>query len=220
VRNLVARVPFLVAVALVAAALGDAIVETLANGGLVGPGFADDNHSSVIPALVAGALLALEVVRRRCTEMLRRGNGRRQTDWVLEFARRYRIGSPLRDLASILGLQLVALFAMESAEQLAFGGKLLGGTAWLGGPMLFSLVVHALVGAGCTFSIAWFVRTVPATVARLVQSAVDSILMELARAAAAPSMRVAEATPHRRTQAPHVRQIGDRAPPLRSFALS
>jgi len=44
------RLPFLLAVALVAAALGDAFVETVSNSGLVGAGYADDNHASVLPA--------------------------------------------------------------------------------------------------------------------------------------------------------------------------
>ncbi len=45
--------------------------------------------------------------------------------------------------ASIIAMQLAALFALESLEQLAAGGRLLGGTAWLGGPVAFSLSVHA-----------------------------------------------------------------------------
>jgi len=211
------RLPFLIAVALVAAALGDAVVETVANSGLVGRGYADDNHLSVVPTLVAGGLLALDVARRRCLELLRRGKAERP-DWLIAFARQSGAASPWRDAALVFTLQLAALFAMESAEQLAVGGKLLGGNAWLGGPILFALLAHALIAIGCTFALAFFGRALLGTIATLVRDVLESILLVLARGAdsgvAAGRRRRA---PLRRAFAAHARQFGDRAPPHRSF---
>ena len=212
------RLPFLFAVALVAAALGDTVVETIANSGLLGGGYADDNHASVVPTLLLGGMLALEVARRRCAEMLHGGAGVR-TDWVIDLARRYTPGSLPRDLTIVFALQLSALFLMESAEQLAFGGKLLGGTAWLGGPVVFSLLAHALIGAGCTFFLGRFVRSLLATVANIVRCALDYILIETARTSGHFASGRDEA-PHHRAGAPLARQFGDRAPPLHSPVLT
>jgi hypothetical protein len=209
--------PFLLAVALVAAALGDAFVESVSNSGIFGRGYSDDNRASVLPTLLLGGLVALEVLRRRCSEMLDVRVAPR-TDWLVDFARRYARGSPASDLAVVLGLQFAALFAMESAEQLAFGGKLPVGFAWLGGPMVFSLLAHALIGAGCSVLLARFVRAILATVATLVRGALDSILLEAARATAHIRAGRREEAPQRRAQAPHARQSGDRAPPIRPFA--
>lgn len=215
-----ARLPFLLAVALVAAALGDTVVETIANSGILGAGFADDNHASVVPTLLLGGVLALEVARRRCAEMLRRGAGGVRTDWVIELARRYTPGSLPRDLTIVFALQLFAVFLMENAEQLAFGGKLLGGTAWLGGPIVFSLLAHALIGAGCTFLLARLVRSILATVANILRCALDYILIEIARASGRFASGRREEAPHRRAGATLARQFGDRAPPFRSLVLT
>ena len=213
----ISRLPFLLAVALVAAALGDAVVESISNSGVFGRGYADDVHAGVVPTLVAGGLIALEFARRRCMEIVRRGDARRRSDWILDLARRYSPGSPGRDLAFVFCLQLLTLFAMETAEQLAFGGKLLGGTAWLGGPIAFSLIAHALICVGCTFALAWFARTTLATVALFVRSALEFIVLAIARATAHLLAGRSERVAHRRMQDPHARQSGDRAPPTGSF---
>jgi len=212
------RLPFLLAVALVAAAAGDALVETISNSGVFGRGYDDNNHLSVIPALVAGALMWLTVTVARTFSLFRRGSTLRRGDWLIESATNLARESPLRDIPLVLGLQLVALFAMESIEQLAFGGRLLGGTVWLGGPIAFSLLTHAILGAGCTLLLAALVRAILATVASLVRDAIDAILFSLSRDGRRTFVkRDADATLPR-AQAPHVRQLGGRAPPLLPLA--
>lgn len=213
-----ARLPFLLAVALVAAALGNALVETIANSGAVGAGYSDDNHASVLPTLLCGGLAGLELLRRRCLALLRRGDRGRRGDWIVEFARRSAPRVSARDLAAILSVQLVALYLMESAEHLLFGGKLSGGSAWLGGPVAFSLAVHALVGAGCALALAWFGRTMLSGLASLIGYALEALIAELTRDAWCSRARGAVDAPRRRVQAPPARQIGDRAPPQLSFA--
>jgi hypothetical protein len=148
------RLPFLAAAALIAAALADPLVETIANTGVLGAGYADNDHSSVLPTLLIGAVLTLLVIAART--------------WAVAFARHICERSVLDDLPYVLLLQFIALFIMESAEQLLAGGRLLGGTAWLGGPVWFSLCTHVLVGFLSTVLIFRGVRTIAQRCARLI----------------------------------------------------
>jgi hypothetical protein len=205
--------PFLLAVALVAAAIGDAVVETISNSGVFGRGYNDGNHLSVIPALVAGGVLALIVVVKRSLSLFREGSALRRGDWLVDTATRLSHRSPPADLPFVLPMQFVALFTMESIEQLAFGGKLLGGTVWLGGPIAFSLLMHVLLGTGCTLLFAALVRWILAAVALLVRETIDAILFSLGRDTVRAFIRRGDDASLPRVQAPHVRQIGGRAPP-------
>jgi hypothetical protein len=65
-------------------------------------------------------------------------------------------------------LQIAVLFGMETAEQYAIAGHALGGTVWLGGPVLISLAIHAVVGM---IVAALFVRVLQ----QLAQSVVEAI---------------------------------------------
>jgi len=214
-----ARLPFLLAVALVAAAIGDPLVETISNSGVFGQGYHDDNHLSVIPALVAGGALALGVIVARCRSLVRRRSPLRRGDWLVESATDIAQHSPLYDIPFVLAMQFAALFAMESVEQLACGERLLGGTVWLGGPVAFSLLTHAFLGVACTLLLAAFVRSILATVASFVRDAIDAVLLSLARDVARTFAKRRNDTLLPRAQAPHVRQIGGRAPPLHSIAV-
>ena len=49
----ISRLPFLLAVAILAAGLGDPVVELVSNTGIVGGNYADDNHLGVVPTLLA-----------------------------------------------------------------------------------------------------------------------------------------------------------------------
>jgi thiol:disulfide interchange protein len=103
---------------------------------------------------------------------------------------------------------------MESVEQLFFGGKLLGGTVWLGGPIAFSVLTHALLGAACMALFAGIVRWLHAAIASLVREAVEAILFSRSRAGARAFLTRGPDSSPLRAQSPHVRQIGGRAPPL------
>jgi hypothetical protein len=202
---------FLLAVAIVAAAVADPAVELVANTGILGGHYADNNHLSVIPALVVGGSLALLVLVARCIDVWRSGasNG----DWLLDAARAFSARPPLRDLPSVLVLQLVALFLMESSEQLAQGGKLLGGAAWLGGPVAFSLLAHALIGAGCLLALGSFMRAILRTFASLVRLVIRFVWLAIARESGGFRLGSRE-TARLRSQSTYVHQIGGRAPPL------
>jgi hypothetical protein len=213
-----ARLPSLTAVALVAAALGDPLVESVSNSGLFGRGYHDNNHQSVIPAMVAGGMLVFVILAARCWSIVRSGSPLRRGDWLLESASRFSQPSALPDLPVVLAFQLAALFAMESAEQLFFGGELLGGTVWLGGPIAFSLATHALLGTSCTLLFLALMRSIHEAVASLVRRTIETILVLLARSGArlVVEIRNDAARPH--LQAPPARQIGGRAPPPLPFA--
>jgi len=205
---LASRRLFLLAVAIIAAALADPIVESLANAGILGGHYTDNNHLSVIPAFVVGGIFALVTLALDSWNASRASN-----DWLVEVAKSFSKRSPVEDLPCVFVLQLLALFFMESAEQLAFGGKLLGGTAWLGGPIICSLIVHAVIGIGCLFALAGFMRGLLRSLASLVRAVVQFIWLGVARPACCFYFGQ-EATPLFRAQAAHVNQIGGRAPPL------
>ena len=206
------RLPFWLAVALIAAAIGDPLVETIANAGLFGPGYADNVHSSVVPALIAGLSLALLLLGWQCRRFFR--YGRDANERPIDMARRF-LARPSRcDIPHVLALQLVALFFMESSEQLFCEGGLLGGTAWLGGPVWFSLLAHALIGAVCTVLIARGMRAIARRCARLVEIAFDRVLWAFGRESGAVFARRDDESTRCRTQVLHVHQVGERAPPL------
>jgi hypothetical protein len=212
VRRTALRLPFLLAVAILAAALGDPLVETIANSGIFGGGYADNNHTSVIPALVAGTALALEVTLLRAlaaSGLLGRG----QRDRIVELAGRACPSSFARDVPWVIALQLAALFLMESIEQLAFGGKLRGGTLWLGGPVAFGLCAHALVGAGALALVGRLARMLLRAFCSLITIARDFILIAQARATADVFRRRRREPASPIARAPHARHAAGRAPP-------
>jgi hypothetical protein len=185
----------------------------VSNSGIFGGGFADNNHLGVVPTLLAGAFLVAEMFALRFIEAWRRSTNS-PSDSLIDIARDIGSGSVARDFPVIYLLQLLALFAMESAEQLAAGGKLLGGTAWLGGPILLSLIAHAIFGVLCTFALGACMRAIVRAFASLVQTAVRFIWLAATPASASPFRLDRTATVVARAQAPHVREIGGRAPPL------
>lgn len=213
IRFCTTRLPFIVAAALIAAALGDFLVESISNSGVFGTRYFDRNHLSVVRTLIAGLVLILDVsgARRlashsRCKDIER--------DWLLDVATQISVRPAASDLPYVFAMQLCALFAMESVEQLTFGGRLLGGTVWLGGPVLLSLLVHAGIGALCTFLLDSLIRAVLRTVASLIGNALAFVWLAIERASSAVFVSERDGPPCFRAQAPRVRQIGCRAPPL------
>jgi hypothetical protein len=69
-----------------------------------------------------------------------------------------------RLLPAIFVLQMLSLLAMETIEQLAVYGHPLGGTLWLGGPIVASLLMHAaiaiVVAFGVASSLSWLAEQV------------------------------------------------------------
>jgi hypothetical protein len=127
---------FGVAVAALAAALGDLLVEGLSNHGVFGPGHVTDGSSiDIAPETVAGVFLLAAFVWRR----VRRG--------LREFSAAITGRMILRLLPAIFAVQIVLLFMMETAEQRIVAGHFMGGTIWLGGPVIISLTLHATICA-------------------------------------------------------------------------
>lgn len=204
--------PFVLATALIAGGIGDPLVETIGDTGVFGPDFHDTNHLGVLPALICGLVLILEIALLRCLQTLRR-DVRFERDWLMAIAHRFRSRSPLADVPYVFVLQLAVVFAIETAEQLLAGGKPEGGAAWLGGPVVFSLAAHALIAIVVTAGLAWVTRGIATTLASLVRIAFACIALPAFRDAVAPLHERRDGTPFNHQQSPHARQIGERAPP-------
>jgi hypothetical protein len=207
------RFPFLVTIALVAAALGDPFVESVSNTGIFGGSYADNNHLGVLPALFVGGALLLALATLRCAAIWHSSRDDSGA-WLKHAARDIAGRSPWYDLVFVLGVQLALLFALESCEQLVAAGTLLGGLAWLGGPILFSLTAHALIGLGCLFALRSLMRAIARTFAALVHAALGLLWVLNARSGDAAVHLFGYLPLALRAQAPNVRQIGGRAPPL------
>jgi len=211
------RLPFLAAVALIAAAIGDPLVETIANAGVFGPGYADNIHSSVVPALIAGLSLALLLLAWQCRNLVRCTGEVRERP--IDLARRFLARSSIHDIPYAIVLQLAALFVMESSEQIFFEGRLLGGTAWLGGPVWFSLLAHAAIGAICTLLLTFGMRAIVRRAATLVEIVFERVLWALKRESVTSFVRRDDDARRCRSQVWRVHQCGERAPPI-LFALT
>lgn len=199
-RSCASRLPLLLATAIVAAALGDPFVETIANSGVVGRGYADHNHVSVVPALLAGVCLLFIIIAMRCAQLLRRARR----------LKRLPVRASLSDAACVFVLQLGALFVMESVERMAYGGSVSLRTGWLGGPVWFSLLVHASLAYACTLAAARFTRSAAHRCAALLAVVLRPVITECGAvltsrrndAALLPAQRFC------------VRHVAERAPPV------
>jgi hypothetical protein len=183
-----------------AAALADPLVEAASNAGCFGRGnFTDHSMLDVLPAALTAALLALlyVVVRARAA-----------------------LGAPLAaprvrfvtTLPAVFAAQLGALYAMETLEQIAVTGHVLGGALWLGAPVAIALALHALV---CVAAVWILSRALDAATrgalgaARLVRALL--VRRSFPRAAGLRARDRAPATPRMH---PLASRSGKRAPPL------
>ncbi|HEX3368310.1 MAG TPA: hypothetical protein VHS56_01935 [Candidatus Cybelea sp.] len=183
--------------ALLAAAIADPLVEFASNSGCFGPGnFTDRSNLDVGPVFALGiATLVFCMVRQ-----------------ARKLAARNSAPPPLtRFIPGIFAAQLLALFGMESTEQLLLHGHLLGLQIWLGAPAPFSLGVHAVV---CVAVSAWMARSAmrlaetTLRVLRLFERTARLAIDVAAAATARPD------TPRCLNDlAPILCRIGERAPP-------
>jgi hypothetical protein len=211
IERIAVRCSYLAAAALVAAAVGDLLVESIANTGILGGHYSDRNHTSVLPTLLAGAIIALELVVLRVARTVRRSESR--PGWLRTAAAQLRARRALADLPLVYALELGALFVMESIEQLLATGALPAGTAWLGGPVAFSLAAHALLALAATLALRWLIRALSATVASLILVAIAFVRLSRREARSAFCRRLDAPAVHQ-TPSPHLLRIGGRAPPL------
>ncbi len=203
------RALFVCAAALLAAATANPIVESIADSGVFGRGYADHDQSSVGPTLAVAALFALAFVFVRTMRILKRAA---HTESLLcGIARDLSRRAPASDLPLVIALQFAALYAMERVECFTNGG-VESGLAWLGGPVVFALTVHAFFGIAVTFGLAWGLRTL----ARLLATAVRAILEAIAfirTQTAAPVFAPQEFDALAGRSLAHVGSLRGRAPP-------
>jgi hypothetical protein len=143
----VARLLFCLAAAITSAALTDPVVEALSNRGAFGSGrFTDHSNADVLPALAAAGVFAvlflIGVVRRA----LPRSPIGHTPAWLRDSRAAIPLSTALRLFPVTFALQIVTLFSAETLEQFAVTGRTFGGTVWLGGPIVISLVLHAAIG--------------------------------------------------------------------------
>jgi len=168
------------AIALVAAAIGDPLVESISNAGIFGSGYRDDNHQSVFTVLVVGLVLACLLVVARFRRA-RGVSGRSAREWLRVAASGFAKTSASRNIAAVFAAQLAVVYAMESCEQaLAHGGPL-HGLLWLGAPALFSLAIHFGVCLFCSFAARRITRCLLAAAIVALCDALDRLLVALAR---------------------------------------
>jgi hypothetical protein len=205
----VKRALFVVAAALLAAATANPIVESIADSGIVGSGYADHDQSSVGPTLAIAALFALAFVVLRVTRLLK-GTADRESvlsSVARDLARR----APASDLPIVFALQFVALYAMERVECLT-GGGVESGLAWLGGPAFFAIAVHVLVGIAITIGLGRGLRSFAGLLATAVRAVLEAIaFVRIRTVAAAFAKQTYDAVAGRSLAS--VRAIRGRAPP-------
>lgn len=184
------------ALAIVAAALADPIVEFGSNAGWFGPGtLTDHSNLDVGPALLLGVgLLALFMVRKARAVLA--GTALPRRSMLL--------------LPSIFALQMPALYGMETLEQVVTRGHALGAAAWLGGPWPVSLTVHGIVCAVVALVVLQSRRTLAATTLRMLR-----LISEISRAGRRPLplRRASFAGLSCKELMPVLCTIGERAPP-------
>ncbi len=159
-------------VAVLAAAIADPLVEWASNAGWFGAGhFTDRSTIDVLPALAVALLAACALGGLQIAKLVtgRAAGWLRVSDTVL------RKQSLVRALPFAFALQLGVLFTMETLEQLAVRGHLLGGTIWLGGPAPIALLVHAVacvcVALATLRLLRAFTRVASRIIARILQPA-------------------------------------------------
>jgi hypothetical protein len=211
-RARVIRSWFCVAVALIALAIADPLTEWASNRGVFGPGdFTDHSNADVLPALLVGLIfIALHLLARG--RYAARASAYEAQRWFAAWSRALDMRSLARLLPFTLGLQIAALWLAETLEQFLIYGHGLGGSVWLGGPLLAALTIHltlcAIVALASTLVIGALARTA-LRAARVVVA-----LALLALREAHPIARRWAYLPTRRFSAPLVCRIGGRAPPF------
>jgi hypothetical protein len=201
---------FRIAVAVTAAAMADPIVERLSEAGIFGAGhFTDRSNVDVLPAMAVAFCIALALVAIFTRRLLRRNSYPPQ--WLRACALDVNPGSLRRMLPTIFVLQLIALFGMETLEQIATAGHPLGGTLWLGGPVLCGLAAHVLSCIVSAWALYHGLRWSARAIVRAVRVALE-ILRRLLDGPTHPRCTLLS-TPRSKCIEPYLRALQGRAPP-------
>ncbi|MGC2243548.1 MAG: hypothetical protein WBA06_07975, partial [Candidatus Aquilonibacter sp.] len=120
--------------------------------------YTDHSNLDVLPTLALGAILVvLYLVLRVRRDLLQASDDTLHT-------------TVSRLLVPIFGLQLALLASMETLEQIVVAGHSLGRTVWLGGPIWFSLGVHAAVCVAVSFGLAKMLQAWTCTTVRIIRA--------------------------------------------------
>jgi len=208
------RAWFCAAVAIIAAGLANPCIEFASNAGWLGRGdFTDHSNLDVIPTLGVGLAFAALIVLRRISQLAASGKVQRLTAWLRLSSHVLRMRSVAPFTPAAFGMQMLVLFSMESVEQVAVHGHMLGGALWLGGPVVTSLAVHVVfciaTAYALTKAIHGFARTA-VRIAWLIQAQLISASTD------ALVLRRADTTSPARAALIHC-GIGERAPPTFAY---
>jgi hypothetical protein len=167
--KLAVKMWFCIAVAMIGAAFADPLVEFASNRGLFGPGtFTDRSNWAELPTLVVGlTFVVLHLILRIRSQLVETRDP--APGWVRLAIRT--VGVRVAYLVPLIfALQLLALFAIETCEQVVVYGHPLGGLLWLGGPIAASLIVHALTCVAVAFVASRLLRVLAEATVRLVNN--------------------------------------------------
>jgi hypothetical protein len=206
------RAWFCAAIALLTASIANPLVESASNAGLFGSArYTDHSQIDLPPTLFVGALFLLRCLFLRVRALLGRRNAPRR-HWLQTSGDALDGKVLARLLPCVFALQIIALYVMETVEQIAVFGHPLGGSVWLGGPVLVSLAAHALLCAITIAAAGKMLRAFAQTALRIV-----AFIREIASLAVGGS-DAAFALPRRSLSrpynAPTLCRIGERAPPF------
>ena len=204
---------FCLAVALVAAAVSDFLLERASDAGLFGSGnFTDHSNLDVIPMLAIGGVFAVIWTIQRIKRLLG-GGASTDRDWLRASASALDARTILKLAPAIFTAQLSIVFLMETIEQIVVAGHPLGGTIWLGAPVLVSLIVHACFGVALTALFSRVLHAFAETLAGLVR-----FIRSIASFAVGDSPRpvILRRIVCARHASPVLCRIGVRAPPYNS----
>jgi hypothetical protein len=208
------RTVFICAVAFLAATLGDALVESISNAQVLWHGnYTDRSSLNLLPMSAVALATFMATLTLVLTEHLRRTCGSLHELW--SSTARVLVPSDIPSLLpAIFALQIPTLFVMETVEQIVVYGHPLGGTLWLGGPILAALFLHAFIAATCAFLVAYGLTVLAQTLLR----AVTLVLSWFIERLQTRRIFVARMQPIRRAaQTFCFAHTGERGPPLFSL---
>jgi hypothetical protein len=210
-RAAIPRAIFACMTAFLSASLGDALLESVSNSGILWRGhFTDSSSIDIAPMLLLSALVAAITLASLCRLEMRR---RTATDRALlpSAARVLARGDVLRLLPVIVVLELATLFGMETVEQIVVYGHALGGTLWLGAPPIIGILLHAALAVTAALCAAKSLTVLAPTVAAIV----DRALLFLSRASRSTDLfRLAPEDLPSARWLPVAAPLGERGPPL------
>lgn len=208
------RTFFVCSAALLAAVGGDAVLEWISNAGILWHGhYTDRSSMNLLPVFLLAALAIITALGLLVHKQTRE-EGISARSFFLSSSRSFTRHEVVRLLPTIFLLQILVLFSMETAEQIAVYGHVFGGTLWMGAPILASLFGHAIFAVLSALSLSNSLEALAKALVCIVKR-ILTLLAAFADACRTPTLR------HERicvVQLLASAVVGERGPPL-SIAL-